>query len=82
MIRRGLSVRATELLVKRLKSGAAAQDRTLRRKGPGLAQAEEQLRRTLATKVRIIRRGQRGRIEVEFYSEDDLDRLVRKICSR
>ena len=82
VIRRGLSVRATELLVKRLKSGPAAQDRTIRRKAPGLAQAEEQLRRTLATKVRIIRRGQRGRIEVEFYSEDDLDRLVRKICSR
>jgi len=82
VIRRGLSVRATELLVKRLKSGPAAQDRTLRRKAPGLAQVEEQLRRTLATKVRIIRRGQRGRIEVEFYSEDDLDRLVRKICSR
>jgi len=82
VIRRGLSVRATELLVKRLKNGPAAQDRTIRRKAPGLAQAEEQLRRTLATKVRIIRRGQRGRIEVEFYSEDDLDRLVRKICSR
>jgi len=82
VIRRGLSVRATELLVKRLKGGPAAQDRSIRRKAPGLAQAEEQLRRTLATKVRIIRRGQRGRIEVEFYSEDDLDRLVRKICSR
>jgi len=82
VMQRGLSVRATELLVKRLKSGPAAQDRTLRRKAPGLAQVEEQLRRTLATKVRIIRRGQRGRIEVEFYSEDDLDRLVRKICSR
>ena len=81
VIRRGLSVRATELLVKRLKSGPAAQGRTIRRKAPGLAQAEEQLRRTLATKVRIIRRGQRGRIEVEFYSEDDLDRLIRKICS-
>jgi ParB family chromosome partitioning protein len=82
VIRRGLSVRATELLVRRLNSGPAAQDRTIRRKAPGLAQAEEQLRRALATKVRIIRQGQRGRIEVEFYSEDDLDRLVRKICSR
>lgn len=81
VIRRGLSVRATELLVKRLKSGSA-RDRTIRRKAAGLAQAEEQLRRALATKVRITRRGQRGRIEVEFYSEDDLDRLVRKICSR
>jgi ParB family chromosome partitioning protein len=82
VIRRGLSVRATELLVRRLNSGPAAQDRAIRRKAPGLAQAEEQLRRALATKVRIIRQGQRGRIEVEFYSEDDLDRLVRKICSR
>jgi ParB family chromosome partitioning protein len=81
VIRRGLSVRATELLVKRLKSEAAP-DRTIRRKAPGLVQAEEQLRRALATKVRITRRGQRGRIEVEFYSEDDLDRLVRRICSR
>jgi ParB family chromosome partitioning protein len=80
VIRRGLSVRGTELLVRRLKSGPAAQDRIIRRKTPALVQAEEQLRRTLATKVRIIRRGQRGRIEVEFYSEDDLDRLIRKIC--
>jgi ParB family chromosome partitioning protein len=82
VIRRGLSVRATELLVRRLNSGPAAQDRSIRRKAPGLAQAEEQLRRALATKVRIIRQGQRGRIELEFYSEDDLERLVRKICSR
>ena len=48
---------------------------------PGLAQAEEQLRRALATKVRVIRSGHRGRIEVEFYSEEDLDRLVQKICA-
>lgn len=82
IIRRGLSVRATELLVKRLKALPAAQDRGIRRKAPALAQAEEQLRRALATKVRIIRRGRRGRIEVEFYSDEDLDRLIRRICPR
>jgi phosphoribosylformylglycinamidine (FGAM) synthase PurS component len=38
------------------------------------------LRRALATKVRIVRSGRRGRIEVEFYSEEDLDRLVQHIC--
>ena len=81
VIRRGLSVRATELLVKRLKAAPAARGRTLGRQAPGLAQAEEQLRRALATKVRIIRSGHRGRIEVEFYSEEDLDRLVQKICA-
>lgn len=76
-----LSVRATELLVKRLKATPAGQRRILSRQAPELARAEEQLRRALATKVRIVRTGRRGRIEVEFYSEEDLDRLVQKICS-
>lgn len=77
-----LSVRATELLVRRLKAAPAGQRRILSRQAPELARAEEQLRRTLATKVRIVRTGRRGRIEVEFYSEEDLDRLVQKICSQ
>jgi len=76
-----LSVRATELLVKRLKATPAGQRRILSRQAPELARAEEQLRRALATKVRIVRTGRRGRIEVEFYSEEDLDRLIQKICS-
>ena len=76
-----LSVRATELLVKRLKATPAGQRRILSRQAPELARAEDQLRRALATKVRIVRTGRRGRIEVEFYSEEDLDRLVQKICS-
>lgn len=81
VIKHGLSVRATELLIKRLKAEPSAQRRILRRQAPALARAEEQLRRALATKVRIVRSGRRGRIEVEFYSEEDLDRLVQKICS-
>lgn len=81
VIKHGLSVRATELFVKRLKAAPSAQRRILRRQAPALARAEEQLRRALATKVRIVRSGRRGRIEVEFYSEEDLDRLVQKICS-
>ncbi|MDZ4339202.1 MAG: ParB/RepB/Spo0J family partition protein [candidate division NC10 bacterium] len=80
ILRRSLSVRATELLVKRLK--AAPADRARRRQGGALAAAEEQLRRALATKVRIVRQGRRGRIEVEFYSEEDLERLIEKICGR
>jgi len=80
ILRRSLSVRATELLVKRLK--AAPADRARGRQGPALAAAEEQLRRALATKVRIVRQGRRGRIEVEFYSEEDLERLIEKICGR
>lgn len=80
IIRRSLSVRATELLVKRLKAGPAERHQKLTRHGPELASVEEQLRRALATKVRIVRSGRRGRIEVEFYSDEDLDRLIQKIC--
>ncbi|MFQ5848811.1 MAG: ParB/RepB/Spo0J family partition protein [Candidatus Methylomirabilales bacterium] len=79
IIARGLSVRATELLVKRLKSRPAPRQRSAGRLPADLMRAEDELRRALATKVRIIRSGRRGRIEVEFYSEEDLDRLVRKI---
>lgn len=80
IIRRSLSVRATELLVKRLKAGPVERHQKLTRHGPELASVEEQLRRVLATKVRIVRSGRRGRIEVEFYSDEDLDRLIQKIC--
>jgi ParB family chromosome partitioning protein len=80
IIRRSLSVRATELLVKRLKAGPVERHQKLTQHGPELASLEEQLRRALATKVRIVRSGRRGRIEVEFYSDEDLDRLIQKIC--
>ena len=80
IIRRSLSVRATELLVKRLKAGPVERHQKLTQHGPELASVEEQLRRALATKVRIVRSGRRGRIEVEFYSDEDLDRLIQKIC--
>ncbi|MFQ5882479.1 MAG: ParB/RepB/Spo0J family partition protein [Candidatus Methylomirabilales bacterium] len=82
VIRRGLSVRATELLVRRLKALPVVQSRKLKRPSPQIAHLEEHLRRALATRVRIIRSGRRGRIEIEFYSEEDLDRLISEICGR
>jgi ParB family chromosome partitioning protein len=37
---------------------------------------EEDLARHFGTKVNIKRRGQRGKVEIEFYSNEDLDRLL------
>ncbi len=79
IIKRSLSVRATELFVKRLKAVPAERPKGIGRY-PELASAEERLRRALASKVRIVRSGGRGRIEVEFYSDEDLGRLIQKIC--
>ncbi len=80
VVRNGLSVRATELLVKRIKARPEAHRQNIKRPAPQIVHLEEQLRRALATKVRILRSGQRGRIVVEFYSDEDLDRLVRRVC--
>lgn len=40
---------------------------------------EENLLRALGTRVRIIGKGKGGKIEIRFYSADDLDRIYRRI---
>lgn len=72
------SVRETESRIRNLNSekpsAIAAPDRVL---DPNLRAAEAKLRRRLGTQVRIVpaKAGSAGRIEIEFYSMDDLNRL-------
>ena len=79
--RRGLSVRATEALVRRLRRRGAVQPRHPA-VDPSVRAAEDALRQALGTKVRIARKGTGGTIEVEFYSMDDLERIYERICGR
>lgn len=75
IVKKGLSVREAENLIKRLSDKKT----TLRRdkaKDPEIASLEQKLIRSLSTKVRIIHKGKRGRIEIEYYSLDELDRLL------
>ncbi len=37
---------------------------------------EEDLKEILGTKVNLNQRGKKGKIEIEFYSREDLDRLI------
>lgn len=74
IIKKGLSVRETEALVRKLKR-ASKQIKRTRLDSHTLSLAEEMMRH-LGTKVRILRRGKRGKIEIDFYSEEDLGRLV------
>ena len=77
IIRKSLSVRQTEDLVKRLRNAAEV----IERKKNGteerhLARLADNLSQRFGTKVQIKRRGKRGRLEIEFYSDDDLNRLL------
>jgi ParB family chromosome partitioning protein len=76
IIAKGLSVRELEVLVKtqrprvKRKLGVSVRD-------PLIAVLEEELQHILATKVRISRRKKRGAIVIEFYSQEDMERIVK-----
>jgi len=77
IIARALSVRETESLVKKLVDGAAAPRQTSAPKPVDVhtRAAEDRLKLLLGTRVRIVRSGSRGRIEIDFNSEDELIRI-------
>jgi len=84
VVRRSLSVRDTEALVQKLQSGEVSEKAgrsagAVEATDPNVRAAEEKLQHRLGTKVRIVRRGGRGKIEIEFYSEEELDRLFTTI---
>ncbi|HWQ69481.1 MAG TPA: ParB/RepB/Spo0J family partition protein [Patescibacteria group bacterium] len=80
-IRRTLSVRATEALVRRLKQVGSSPRRPSASE-PTIHAAEDALRQALGTKVQICRKGKGGTIEVEFYSMGDLERIYERICGQ
>jgi len=80
----GLSVRQVEALVQDLTSDRT---RTSQKKettlDPNVRAAVEELERALGTRVRIVQLSeQRGRIEIEYYSQPELDRLFQQITAR
>lgn len=81
---KNLSVRQTEELVRRMlepeagKSGAR-HNGALRVLSPETRAVEEELRRALGTKVDLIRSQKGGKIVIEFYSDEELDAIYRKI---
>jgi ParB family chromosome partitioning protein len=69
----GLSVRQTESLVKRLRARSSP---TPRRSNPEWSTLVEELQRALGTKVRIVGERKRGKIEIDFFSPAELDRIL------
>lgn len=84
IIELSLSVREAEKLVKRLgMTGSQTVDKTVvkARKDANIVSAETKLRRKLGTNVNILpgKRGDGGKVEIEYYSMDDLDRIYQVI---
>lgn len=73
IIKRSLSVRQAENLALRL--SIRGTKRSSRKIDPNLLAAENELQKALGTKVRIVKGKGSGKIEIRFYSEDELERL-------
>ena len=83
VISRGLSVRDTEGFVKKLAAPPRTADAP---RSPGettadvhTRAAEDRMRFALGTKVRIVRRGQGGVVQIDFGSENELNRIYELI---
>lgn len=81
VIKRKLTVRQTEALVTEQLANSGAQKRS--RKSGGirvlpahLADIEARLREKFSTQVQLIHSDKRGRIEIEYYGDGDLDRIL------
>jgi ParB family chromosome partitioning protein len=77
VVAKNLSVRETEAIVKKAAEPEKTREEPL--KDVHTRAAEDKLRFALGTRVRIVRKGKGGRIEVDFTSEDELHRIYEQL---
>jgi ParB family chromosome partitioning protein len=80
VVARALSVRETEALVRRLNAPPAAP--VVAAKDVHTREAEDVLKLALGTRVRIVRKGKGGKVEIDFVSEDELNRIYEYITDK
>lgn len=82
IVKKALSVRQTEEEVRRAAdSQRSARNGTKAVPKPAPGALEQALSRSLGTRARIQRRGERGKIVIEFYSAAELNRLVERLST-
>ncbi|NLG70412.1 MAG: ParB/RepB/Spo0J family partition protein [Chloroflexi bacterium] len=78
VIEKGLNVRQTEELVRRLK-GQRAPVRQKAERAPEVAALESRLRSALGTRVNLSPRRKGGTITIHYYSDEELDAIISRI---
>jgi ParB family chromosome partitioning protein len=82
VVRRGLSARDTESLVKRLKSPIKPRDKARQRKDPDVQRLEDELGGELGAVVKVRHRASgRGSLTIEYSNLEQLDGIIAKLKS-
>ncbi len=73
------SMLGQRITVRELERTVSKQTPNKSHRDPNLAYLEDELRTALGTKVAITKKGERGTIVIDFYSEEELKRLIKTI---
>lgn len=76
VVREGLSVREIEKLIKEEAAPAKRPAKRRAEKNADVKRVEEDLKAVLGTKVNLAQSGKKGKIEIEYYSREELERLI------
>ncbi|WP_340673367.1 ParB/RepB/Spo0J family partition protein [Brevibacillus agri] len=76
VVEKGLNVRQLEELVKQLSVSRETKKKKPAKSEPILIELEERLRSRFGTAVKIKKGAKRGKIEIDFYSQEDLQRII------
>ncbi len=77
IVKESLSVRDTEKLIKKIKNPVKKEQKKELKNDFIYQDIEEKLKQTIGTKVKITRRSENtGKIEIEYYTQDDLEKIV------
>jgi ParB family chromosome partitioning protein len=85
IIKKDLSVREAEAIAKRWAEKPQKTIAPVRKKGDlesQLSSLQDSLRKYLGTKVQITQKDKKGKIEIEYYSHEDLERIVETIIGK
>lgn len=81
IIKDGLNVRQTENMIKRLLSGGKKVIKT-KEADTRYKFIQDDMEKVLGTKINIKKGKNKGKIEIEFYSDEDLRRIYEHLCNR
>jgi ParB family chromosome partitioning protein len=74
------SVRQVEKVIAARKT--PVRPKQMKRGDPNVRAATETLERSLGTRVRIVEKGKKGKIEIEYYSQEELQRLYERLVNQ
>lgn len=76
VVEEGLSVREVESLINSISEPKTKKQKEKREKAPDILMVEAELKEILGTKVNLSLLGNKGKIEIEYYNREELERLI------